>query len=44
MILVMLAGEIACFIGMLLVSYPMIFIASAHMYASLNGEQPRQPV
>lgn len=42
-IVVMFAGELACFVGMLLVSYPMIFLASAHMYVTLKGETPRLP-
>jgi uncharacterized membrane protein len=40
-LLVTIAGELACGIGVLLVSMPIIIIASAHMYLSLKGEPPR---
>jgi len=37
-----IAGEIACLLPVFLVSYPLIILASAHMYLTLNGETPRQ--
>jgi hypothetical protein len=40
-LLVTIAGELACGIGVLLVSMPIIIIASAHMYLTLKGEPPR---
>lgn len=40
-ILVYLAGALACGIGALLVSLPIIILGSAHMYLSLKGEPPR---
>jgi uncharacterized membrane protein len=40
---VIIAGELACFIGLLLVSMPLITLASAHMYLTLKGEPPRLP-
>jgi hypothetical protein len=40
-LVVVIAGELACFLPVLLVSYPMIILASAHMYLSLKGETPR---
>ena len=40
-LVVIIAGELACLLPMLLVSYPMIILASAHMYLSLKGETPR---
>lgn len=42
-VLAVIAGEIACFLPVLLVSYPLIILASAHMYLTLNGESPRLP-
>jgi len=42
-VVAIIAGEIACFLPVLLVSYPLIFIASAHMYLSLKGERPQLP-
>lgn len=42
-ILVMIAGELACLIGMLLVSFPLVIMGSAHMYLTLKGEPPRLP-
>lgn len=40
-ILVMLAGYIACFVGALLVSAPVLAIAQGYIYLKLKGEQPR---
>ena len=42
-IVVMIAGELACGIGVLLVSFPLLTLASAHMYLTLKGEPPRLP-
>lgn len=42
-ILVGVAGALACCVGALLVSGPMITIASAYIYLKLTGEQPRLP-
>ncbi len=42
-IVVMIAGELACGIGVLLVSLPLLTMASAHMYLTLKGEPPRLP-
>jgi uncharacterized membrane protein len=42
-ILVIIAGEIACGIGVLLVSFPVIVMGTAHMYLTLKGEPPRLP-
>lgn len=42
-IVVIIAGELACGIGLLLVSMPLITLASAHMYLTLKGEPPRLP-
>lgn len=42
-ILVGVAGALACCVGALLVSGPMITIASAYIYLRLTGEQPRLP-
>jgi uncharacterized membrane protein len=41
--LVGLAGALACCVGALLVSGPMITIASAYIYLKLTGEQPSLP-
>lgn len=41
--LVGIAGALACCVGALLVSGPMITIASAYIYLKLTGEQPRMP-
>ena len=38
-----IAGEIACVLPVFFVSYPLIILASAHMYLTLNGEAPRLP-
>jgi uncharacterized membrane protein len=35
------AGLLACGIGLLLVSIPVLFIGTAYIYCRLNGEQPR---
>jgi uncharacterized membrane protein len=40
-ILVIIAGELACGIGVLLVSFPVLTLATAHMYLTLKGEPPR---
>jgi len=37
------AGVLACCVGALLVSVPMIFIGNAYIYLKLTGEQPRLP-
>lgn len=42
-VVAVIAGEIACFLPVFLVSYPLIILASAHMYLTLNGESPRLP-
>jgi uncharacterized membrane protein len=42
-VVAVIAGEIACFLPVLLVSYPLIILATAHMYMTLNGETPRLP-
>jgi uncharacterized membrane protein len=42
-IVVGVAGALACCVGALLVSGPMITIASAFIYLKLTGEQPRLP-
>jgi uncharacterized membrane protein len=42
-ILAIIAGEIACFLPVFLISYPLVILASAHMYLTLNGETPRLP-
>jgi uncharacterized membrane protein len=39
--LVLIAGALACGIGMLLVSYPMLIIGGAYIYLKLKGEEPR---
>lgn len=39
--LVVLAGYIACIIGALLVSVPVLTIAAAYIYLSIKGETPR---
>ena len=39
--LVALAGELACYIGVYLVSVPVILIGQAYIYLKLKGEQPR---
>jgi len=36
-----IAGSLACCVGALLVSTPMIIISHAYIYMKLNGEQPR---
>jgi uncharacterized membrane protein len=38
---VSIAGYIACFIGVLLVSVPVLAIAAAYIYLSIKGETPR---
>jgi len=38
-----IAGEIACFLPVFLVSYPLIILGTAHMYLTLNGETVRAP-
>lgn len=40
---VQIAGVLACCIGALLVSLPIILLANAYVYLTLIGEQPRQP-
>jgi len=42
-ILVGIAGVIACCIGALLVSVPVLMIGNAYLYLKLIGEQPRLP-
>lgn len=39
--LVSLAGTVACLIGALLVSFPVLMIGNAYIYLKLTGEQPR---
>jgi uncharacterized membrane protein len=41
--LVGLAGGLACLIGALLVSFPVLMIGNAYIYLKLTGEQPRLP-
>jgi uncharacterized membrane protein len=41
--LVILAGALACGIGILLVSYPMLMIGASYIYLKLKGEEPRLP-
>ena len=41
--LVGLAGVLACCIGALLVSFPVLMIGNAYLYLKLIGEQPRLP-
>ena len=41
--LVGLAGVLACCVGALLVSYPVLMIGNAYLYLKLTGEQPRLP-
>jgi len=41
--LVNIAGVLACCVGQLLVSYPLLMISSAYLYLKMNGEQPRLP-
>jgi uncharacterized membrane protein len=40
-IVVVIAGELACLIGVLLASMPILAIANAYIYLSLKGEPPR---
>jgi uncharacterized membrane protein len=40
-IVVVIAGYIACFIGALLVSTPVLAIAAAYIYLNIKGENPR---
>jgi len=42
-ILVYLAGGLACCIGALLLSFPVLMIGNAYLYLKLTGEQPRLP-
>lgn len=42
-ILVGLAGILACCVGALLVSFPLLMIGNAYVYLKLIGEQPRLP-
>ncbi len=41
--LVGIAGALACCIGALLVSFPVLVIGNAYLYLKLIGEQPRLP-
>lgn len=41
--LVGIAGALACCIGALLVSFPVLMIGNAYLYLKLIGEQPRLP-
>jgi hypothetical protein len=41
--LVVIAGALACCVGALLVSYPVLMIGNAYLYLKLIGEQPRLP-
>jgi uncharacterized membrane protein len=42
-IAVMIAGELACLIGVLLVSVPMFLIGNAYIYLRIKGENPPAP-
>jgi len=42
-VLVGIAGALACCIGALLVSFPVLMIGNAYVYLKLVGEQPRLP-
>jgi len=42
-IAVMIAGELACFIGVFLVSVPMFLIGNAYIYLRIKGENPPAP-
>jgi len=42
-ILVGVAGVLACCVGALLVSFPVLMIGNAYLYLKLTGEQPRLP-
>lgn len=42
--LVGIAGALACCIGALLVSFPVIMLGNAYVYLKLTGEQPRLPL
>jgi len=42
-VLVGIAGALACCIGALLVSFPVLMIGNAFLYLKLIGEQPRLP-
>lgn len=37
------AGYIACFVGAVVASFPVIFVALAYVYLRLQGEQPKLP-
>jgi hypothetical protein len=41
--LVGIAGALACCVGALLVSFPVVMIGNAYLYLKLTGEQPRLP-
>jgi len=41
--LVGIAGALACCIGALLVSFPVLMVGNAYLYLKLIGEQPRLP-
>jgi len=41
--LVVLVGALACCIGALLVSFPVLMIGNAYLYLKVVGEQPRLP-
>ena len=41
--LVGVAGAVACCVGALLVSFPLLMIGNAYLYLKLIGEQPRLP-
>jgi uncharacterized membrane protein len=40
-VLVVIAGYIACLIGALLGSLPILYVAWAYIYLRMRGEQPR---
>jgi uncharacterized membrane protein len=42
-IFVMLAGELACLLGLILVSIPMMVIGQAYIYLRIKGESPQAP-
>ena len=42
-IAVVIAGELACVVGVLLVSVPMFLIGNAYIYLRIKGENPPVP-
>jgi uncharacterized membrane protein len=41
---VVIGGLLACIVGVLLVSYPMLYVGMAYIYLRLKGENPPVPV